>query len=126
MLANRRRPDFVLVGYGISGRVLKAAVELARARGMAWVAPSILFPSPSSRFANSAARPRRFAVVELQLTGPKCGHLRLAAGGAAAGEFYNRMGAAMSPIGPRRCWAFSVSSGCRPRIGRSRRGASMA
>ena len=51
--------DFILVGYGIVGRILKAVVELARARGIAvgLLRPITLYPFPARRSASSPAAP---------------------------------------------------------------------
>ena len=53
--------EIVLVGYGIVGRILKAAVELARARGIAagLLRPISLYPFPAQTIARfGAPRPR--------------------------------------------------------------------
>ena len=60
--------EFVLVGYGIVARILKAVVELARARGMpsACFAPSRSIPSPPQQIRDLARHAKAFAVVETQ------------------------------------------------------------
>src|ERR1035438_3258073 len=57
--------EFILVGYGIVGRVLKAVVELARARGMAvgLLRPITLFPFPVALIRELSRGAKAFAVV---------------------------------------------------------------
>ena len=85
--------EFVLVGYGIVGRVLKAVVELARARGMAvgLLRPITLFPFPVAQIRELSRRAKAFAVVELS-NGQLVDDVRLALEGRSPVEFYNRMG----------------------------------
>jgi pyruvate/2-oxoacid:ferredoxin oxidoreductase alpha subunit len=85
--------DFVLVGYGIVGRVLKAVVELARARGMAvgLLRPITLFPFPVAQIRELSRRAKAFAVVELS-TGQLVDDVRLALEGRRPVEFYSRVG----------------------------------
>jgi pyruvate/2-oxoacid:ferredoxin oxidoreductase alpha subunit len=85
--------EFILVGYGIVGRVLKAVVELARARGMAvgLLRPITLFPFPVAQIRELSRQARAFAVVELS-NGQLVDDVRLALEGRCPVEFYNRMG----------------------------------
>jgi|SRR5271157_519740 len=85
--------DFVLVGYGIVGRVLKAVVELARARGIAvgLLRPITLFPFPVAQIRELSRRAKAFAVVELS-NGQLVDDVRLALEGRRPVEFYSRMG----------------------------------
>ena len=85
--------EIVLVGYGIVGRILKAAVELARARGMAvgLVRPITLYPFPSQQIRELAKHAKAFAVVELS-TGQMVDDVRLALAGRAPVEFFSRVG----------------------------------
>jgi pyruvate/2-oxoacid:ferredoxin oxidoreductase alpha subunit len=85
--------EFVLVGYGIVGRVLKAVVELARARGMAvgLLRPITLFPFPKAQIRELSRRAKAFAVVELS-NGQLVDDVRLALEGRRPVEFYSRMG----------------------------------
>jgi pyruvate/2-oxoacid:ferredoxin oxidoreductase alpha subunit len=85
--------EFVLVGYGIMGRVLKAVVELARARGMAvgLLRPITLFPFPVAQIRELSRRAKAFAVVELS-TGQLVDDVRLALEGRRPVEFYSRVG----------------------------------
>jgi pyruvate/2-oxoacid:ferredoxin oxidoreductase alpha subunit len=85
--------EIVLVGYGIMGRVLKAVVEMARARGMAvgLLRPITLYPFPSARIRELSRRAQAFAVVELS-TGQLVDDVRLALEGRRPVEFYSRVG----------------------------------
>jgi pyruvate/2-oxoacid:ferredoxin oxidoreductase alpha subunit len=85
--------EIVLVGYGIVGRILKAVVELARARGMAvgLLRPITLYPFPSLQIRELAKCAKAFAVVELS-TGQMVDDVRLALAGKAPVEFFSRVG----------------------------------
>ena len=85
--------EIVLVGYGIVGRILKAAVELARARGMAagLLRPITLFPFPARQLRELAKQAKAFAVVELS-TGQLVDDVRLSLMGSKPVEFYSRVG----------------------------------
>ena len=85
--------EVVLVGYGFVGRVLKAVVELARARGMAvgLARPLTLYPFPAAALRDLSRRAKGFAVVELS-NGQLRDDVRLALDGRRPVEFFNRMG----------------------------------
>ena len=85
--------EIVLVGYGIVGRILKAVVELARARGMAvgLLRPITLYPFPVQRIRELAKHAKAFAVVELS-TGQMVDDVRLALAGSTPVEFFSRVG----------------------------------
>jgi pyruvate/2-oxoacid:ferredoxin oxidoreductase alpha subunit len=85
--------EIVLVGYGIVGRILKAAVELARARGIAagLLRPITLFPFPAQQIRELAKHAKAFAVVELS-TGQMVDDVRLALAGSTPVEFLSRVG----------------------------------
>jgi 2-oxoisovalerate ferredoxin oxidoreductase alpha subunit len=85
--------EFILVGYGIVGRILKAVVEQARARGIraGLLRPITLFPFPTRQIRDLARHARAFAVVEMS-TGQFRDDVRLALEGRAPVEFYSRVG----------------------------------
>ena len=85
--------EIVLVGYGIVGRILKAAVELARARGIAvgLLRPITLYPFPSAAIRELAKHAKAFAVVELS-NGQMVDDVRLALAGSKPVEFLSRVG----------------------------------
>lgn len=85
--------DVVLVGYGIMGRVLKAVVQQARARGLkiGLLRPISLYPFPVEQILRLSGRARAFMVVELS-NGQLRDDVRLTLEGRRPVEFYNRMG----------------------------------
>lgn len=85
--------DFVLVGYGIVGRILKAVVEQARARGIkaGLLRPITLYPFPVAQIRELSRRAKSFAVVEMS-TGQLRDDVRLALEGRAPVEFFSRVG----------------------------------
>ena len=85
--------EIVLVGYGIMGRVLKAVVELARARGVraGLLRPITLYPFPAAELRALARTAKAFAVVELS-TGQLVDDVRLALAGRAPVELFSRVG----------------------------------
>jgi len=85
--------EFILVGYGIVGRILKAVVEQARAKGIkaGLLRPITLFPFPTAQIRALGRRARAFAVVEMS-TGQLRDDVRLALEGRAPVEFYCRVG----------------------------------
>lgn len=89
--------EFILVGYGIVARILKAVVEQARAEGMAvgLLRPISLYPFPAAELRRLAGRASAFAVVELS-TGQMVEDVRLALEGRRPVEFYGRVGGNVS------------------------------
>jgi pyruvate/2-oxoacid:ferredoxin oxidoreductase alpha subunit len=85
--------EFILVGYGIVGRILKAVVEQARARGIraGLLRPITLFPFPVAQIRELGRKARAFAVVEMS-TGQLRDDVRLALEGRAPVEFFSRVG----------------------------------
>jgi 2-oxoisovalerate ferredoxin oxidoreductase alpha subunit len=85
--------EVILVGYGFVGRVLKAVVELARARGLALglLRPITLYPFPVAAIRGLSRRAKGFAVVEMS-NGQMRDDVRLALEGRAPIEFFSRMG----------------------------------
>jgi pyruvate/2-oxoacid:ferredoxin oxidoreductase alpha subunit len=85
--------EIVLVGYGIVARILKAAVELARAEGIraGLIRPITLYPFPVNEFRQVANKARLLQVVELS-TGQLVEDVRLAVNGKVPVEFFGRYG----------------------------------
>jgi pyruvate/2-oxoacid:ferredoxin oxidoreductase alpha subunit len=85
--------DIILIGYGIVGRILKAVVEQARARGIraGLLRPITLYPFPEPAIRGLASRAKAFAVVEMS-TGQLVHDVRLAIEGRCPVEFYGRVG----------------------------------
>lgn len=85
--------DLVLVGYGISARILKSVVRLARAEGIraGLLRPITLYPFPTEAIHDLAKTASAFLTVELS-TGQMVEDVRLAVNGRRAVEFYGRTG----------------------------------
>lgn len=85
--------DVIVVGYGIVARVLKAAVERLRRKGIAagLHRPITLFPFPSAEIRRLAQRAQRFVVFEMS-TGQMVEDVRLALEGLRPVGFYGRLG----------------------------------
>jgi pyruvate/2-oxoacid:ferredoxin oxidoreductase alpha subunit len=85
--------EVLLVGYGIMGRILKAVVELARARGLAigLLRPITLYPFPVELIRQLSRRVKAFAVAELS-TGQLVDDVRLSLDGRRPVELFSRVG----------------------------------
>ena len=85
--------EILLVGYGITSRVLRSAVEMARREGLraGLFRPVTLWPFPSQELARAAERVQKILVVELS-NGQMLEDVRLAVNGKAPVEFYGRTG----------------------------------
>ncbi len=85
--------DVLLVGYGIVSRVLRSAVEEARAQGLraGLFRPITLWPFPSKALAQAAGRCRSVLVVEMS-TGQMVEDVRLALEGRVPVDLYGRVG----------------------------------
>jgi len=91
--------EIVLVGYGITARILKAVVEQLRGEGLpvGLLRPITLYPFPVEAMKALAARAKVFGVVELS-TGQMVDDVRLALNGARPVEFYGRAGGSVPSI----------------------------
>jgi pyruvate/2-oxoacid:ferredoxin oxidoreductase alpha subunit len=85
--------DILLVGYGITSRILRSAVEQARSQGqrVGLFRPISLWPFPSKALAQVAANAQKVLVVELS-NGQMVEDVRLALNGKVPVEFYGRTG----------------------------------
>jgi len=85
--------DILLVGYGIVSRVLRTAVEEARAEGLrvGLFRPITLWPYPSKALAEAASKVKSVLVVEMS-TGQMVEDVKLAINGTKPVEFYGRVG----------------------------------
>jgi pyruvate/2-oxoacid:ferredoxin oxidoreductase alpha subunit len=85
--------DIVLVGYGIMGRVLRSAVDLARAQGIkaGLIRPITLWPFPDEPFVKAVGKAKRFLAVELS-NGQMVHDVRLAIGSNRPVGLYSRHG----------------------------------
>jgi 2-oxoisovalerate ferredoxin oxidoreductase alpha subunit len=85
--------EVLLVGYGIVSRVLRSAVEVARAHGIraGLFRPITLWPYPSKALARVSEHVKRILTVELS-TGQMVEDVRLAVNGETPVDFYGRVG----------------------------------
>jgi pyruvate/2-oxoacid:ferredoxin oxidoreductase alpha subunit len=85
--------EILLVAYGITSRVARAAVDLARQEGLkaGLLRPVTLFPFPSTRLGELAAKVRSMLSVELS-TGQMVEDVMIAVGGRVPVHFYGRTG----------------------------------
>jgi 2-oxoisovalerate ferredoxin oxidoreductase alpha subunit len=85
--------EILLVGYGITSRILRSAVEQARSQGqrVGLFRPISLWPFPSEALARAAANVHKVLVVELS-NGQMVEDVRLALNGKVPVDFYGRTG----------------------------------
>ncbi len=88
--------EVLIVAYGISSRIARAAVELARARGMrvGLLRPISLYPFPTKQLRQLAGRVSAILVLELS-SGQMIEDVRLAAGDIAPVQLLRRTGGMM-------------------------------
>ena len=86
--------EVLLVSFGLSSRVCRAAIQTLRERGerVGLFRPITLWPFPYAALAGAASRARRVLVVEMN-AGQMLEDVRLALGDRLPVEFYGRMGA---------------------------------
>jgi pyruvate/2-oxoacid:ferredoxin oxidoreductase alpha subunit len=85
--------EVLLVGYGITSRVLRSSVEMARREGFkaGLFRPISLWPFPSQALVEAASKVSKILVVELS-NGQMIEDVRLAVNGKIPVEFYGRTG----------------------------------
>jgi pyruvate/2-oxoacid:ferredoxin oxidoreductase alpha subunit len=83
----------LLVGYGITSRVLRSVVDMARQEGIraGLFRPITLWPFPEEALRKAARRAHMVLVVEMS-TGQMVEDVRLALDGRVNVEFYGRTG----------------------------------
>jgi len=86
-------PEVLLVGYGITSRVLRTVVDKARKEGVraGLFRPITLWPFPAEALRRAARRAHMVLVVEMS-TGQMVEDVRLAMDGRVNVEFYGRTG----------------------------------
>ena len=86
-------PEVLLVGYGITSRVLRSVVDMARKEGLraGLFRPITVWPYPSEALRKAARRAQMVLVVEMS-TGQMVEDVRLALDGRVEVEFYGRSG----------------------------------
>ena len=87
--------DIILVAFGVSARVAKAAARRAREKGVkaGCIRPITLWPFPEKVIAENARGSRKFLVVEMNL-GQMVEDVRLAVNGKCPVHFHGRPGGA--------------------------------
>lgn len=90
---NTEDADIILVAYGLSARVAKAAMKIARGQGkkVGFIRPITLWPFPEKVISDSTKTGRQFLVVEMNL-GQMVEDVRLAVNGKCPVHFYGRSG----------------------------------
>jgi len=85
--------EVLLVGYGITSRILRSAVEMARREGLkaGLFRPITLWPFPKQALLAAARKVSRILVVELS-NGQMVEDVRLAVNGKVPVDFYGRAG----------------------------------
>jgi 2-oxoglutarate ferredoxin oxidoreductase subunit alpha len=85
--------EYLVVGFGTSGRVALTAVKQARARGMkvGLLRPISLYPFPAQRLEELAHQVKNMLVVEMN-AGQMIEDVRLSVNGRVPVRFYGRMG----------------------------------
>jgi pyruvate/2-oxoacid:ferredoxin oxidoreductase alpha subunit len=85
--------EVLLVGYGITSRVLRSAVEMARREGLkaGLFRPITLWPFPKQALTEAAKKVQKILVVELS-NGQMVEDVRLTVNGKVPVEFYGRTG----------------------------------
>jgi len=85
--------EIVLVAYGSVARIAKAAMEMARSKGLrvGMIRPITLWPFPDKAIEEACNTTRKFLVIEMS-AGQMVEDVRLAVNGRAKVDFYGRMG----------------------------------
>jgi len=88
--------DIVIVSYGITSRICKTAISMARKEGIkvGMVRPITLWPYPNEALAKAAKTAKEFLVVELN-KGQMTGDVKLAIECSRPVSFYGRTGGMM-------------------------------
>ena len=88
--------DIVIVSYGITSRICKTAISMARKEGIkvGMVRPITLWPYPNDALAKAAKTAKEFLVVELN-KGQMTGDVKLAIECSRPVSFYGRTGGMM-------------------------------
>ena len=85
--------DLVIVSYGITSRICKSAIELARAEGIkvGLIRPITLWPYPKAALAKAAQTAKHFLVVELNM-GQMVDDVKVATNCSRPVSFFGRTG----------------------------------
>ena len=85
--------EYIVVAYGATARVVRSAVESARAQGIkaGLIRPITLWPFPEKTIANAAKRVKSMLTVEMSM-GQMVEDVRLAVNGMCGVSFFGRTG----------------------------------
>lgn len=91
--------EVVVVAYGTMARIARAAVDKARAQGVAagLIRPITLWPFPTRAFAEVSSRVKCFLAIEMS-AGQMVEDVRLAVNGARPVHFYGRAGGVVPSV----------------------------
>jgi 2-oxoglutarate ferredoxin oxidoreductase subunit alpha len=93
---NTEDAELIMIAYGITSRIARSAMDMARNKGMkvGLLRPITLWPFPELVISKLASRAQAFLTVELS-AGQMVEDVRLAVNGAKPVYFYGRMGGMM-------------------------------
>ena len=85
--------DYIVVAYGATSRIVRSAINSARARGIkvGMIRPMTLWPFPAEAIAKAAEHAKAFLSVEMSM-GQMVDDVRLAVNGKAPVGFFGRTG----------------------------------
>ena len=91
--------EVVVIAYGIVARIVKSAVNKARAAGIkaGWIRPVTLWPCPTEQISRTADKMRIFLTVEMSC-GQMVEDVKLAIAGKAPVVFYGRPGGGVPSV----------------------------
>jgi 2-oxoglutarate ferredoxin oxidoreductase subunit alpha len=91
--------EIVVVAYGVAARIVRSAVDEARAEGIkaGWIRPVTLWPFPHEQISKAAEDFKIFLTVEMSL-GQMVEDVKLAVAGKAPVLFYGRPGGAVPTV----------------------------
>jgi 2-oxoglutarate ferredoxin oxidoreductase subunit alpha len=91
--------EVVVIAYGIAARIVRSAVNKARAAGIkaGWIRPITLWPFPTEQISRAADEMRIFLTVEMSC-GQMVEDVRLAVAGKAPIIFYGRPGGGVPSV----------------------------
>jgi 2-oxoglutarate ferredoxin oxidoreductase subunit alpha len=91
--------EVIVVAYGVSARIVRSAVSMAREEGIkaGWVRPITLWPFPTEQISKAADEFRMFLVVEMS-NGQMVEDVRLAVNGKSPVLFHGRPGGGVPAV----------------------------
>lgn len=91
--------EIVVIAYGVAARIVRSAVDKARAEGIkaGWIRPVTLWPFPYEKISNAAEDFKIFLTVEMSM-GQMVEDVKLAVAGKAPVMFYGRAGGGVPTV----------------------------